>query len=488
MRCMIAVLGGLVSGVGVGLTLSHGGKLGTSFSAAITWPAVIGVVLAVAAVFVQIRPAVRWLVLGIALVVFAFMGMDVGWTWRVALPLVGLPLSWLLARAIRALLATVRVPWTRLAPPLLGVLALGVVIGADVPLAAAQTSELCESGEIVVRLDDQRAVFRAGSNTVETLELPTDTTTLIVTANAAVDRGHVIIELIEASPFPELLNERPIVWSGELEPTGVGGGSTGPTLIRLERDGLLGTFVLRAEAHEEAIPLVAGEGLYRATFTSASGGDECFMTARLRVTASPLSTIGGIGAVASALVGLAAIAGTLAVGPPGPTGMPKPLPPHPRLLRPLLSQPTPRIEPSYERIELGDGGAGPDDPTHLIKLKFSIKEKKHRTHEVEISPKGFLKLIDFRPTVVAAPGGRFSIPVKVHADPEKVKAEGIKGSLDVTVDGDSLLTATAALKNDEVTFAFAGKSLEIDVRAGVEETIELDEPLTVDLEAQERSR
>lgn len=509
LRGFVAAAGALLAGLGGGLSLSHGGTIGTAWEAAIGWPSLIAVAIAMFAVFAPLPRSVRWLLFGVGTAVLFLLNIDVGWQWQVGFGVLGFGLSWAMARAVRRLLqwyAGLRRSASPAVVALVPVLLIMIAFAADP--ANAQAVAPCDAGGIVLVVDGARHEFSAEVDAAEVIEVEIsgDRAEFEVVATSAFERGTVVVELLESRPFyrpswsvlPRSLRQDPVVWVGELEPTtGVAGGTTGRSDVDIVRAGAFSAFELQSTAHEGPIGIVAGEGRYRATFTDAATDATCFLDGRIRITAGPLTTYGGIAAMFAAVIGFGLSGGAVIAGEYTPAGVPRrPLHPPRGLPRPVRSSPTwslgsdaatpPRVESLELRSRTADGppaDAG-EEQTYEMLLRFTVDvDDDVDVLEVDASATGLLSLVRFEPMLVFSQGGVAEIPLQLATDPDNVDLHTAV-ELEISFGGSPVATGSAALRRDAVasftTRRHGGTGDDVidlrdaDARA-VTEDVELDE-------------
>ena len=163
-RLVVAAVGGMLGGLGLGLTYSHGGLLAADVMWAAIGPLLLGVALAAAFVWFPLPRLVRWLAV-VGLVVVSVALMDVALDWQIGLGLVGLVLSWVLAVLLQYLLGVVRIVTAELPARLAGLALLAaLVVGGPAPALAQADDRSCGPGRLEVVLDGRAGVFTAGGD------------------------------------------------------------------------------------------------------------------------------------------------------------------------------------------------------------------------------------------------------------------------------------------------------------------------------------
>ena len=327
-RTVIAVIGGLLGGVGVGLSFSHSGVIGASAVAALWLPAVLATVVAVLFVWVPLPELLRWCaVVGILAVSIGLM--EVSPTWRIGLAAVGFVLSWVIAAVLQFGIGVAQIT-VRDVPKALGSVAIlafglglfGTALTAADPAAAqvntpSADAASCPIGRLELLIDGEPALFTTGGTErpVEIELTAGERRTIPVVITSDLDRGTVIVELIDVEPWPLVPPGSVEIWSGDLRPR-VGGGSefTEESALEIDSDGPLGGLQLVIPDAGVDVALVVGQARFRATLNDPESGTECSLDGLLRITAPPLTTIPGIIGVVVAVLGLGLIGGSLLGG------------------------------------------------------------------------------------------------------------------------------------------------------------------------------
>jgi hypothetical protein len=452
-RSVVAILGGIVGGVGVGLTFSHSGLVGTDVRTAVWLPVLVGVLLAVAFVWLPMPVVIRWLVAaGLVVCTMAFMDLSLGW--QLGLGFVGLAVSWVVAVLLQYGIGVVRITARDFVKALGAVVLIGLAALAATadpsPAGAQSTGESgaegaigpCPAGRLEIEVDGDRAAFSADGSSepiVVHIDGSREITTIQVSARSDLQRGTIVIELDGLEPIPLLARRPVVVWTGDLAPAGFGG-ATETTDVRIVRP--TGRSVLRAEAgsHDADLGLIAGLGRYRATLTDPGSGVACHLDGSLRVIAGPLDTLPGRVGVGAALFGLGLSSGSLLGGSVRPRAAGELADgrrdrwPEPRVPVPVGR---PRVE-LLEQRKLSPPGQPPLE--YELVLQLRMEDREDDVYTAEATGSRWIDSVRFTAAASFSGPGLWHVPIQIRTDPKEVQLD--PASFDITLTGRSGLEYT----------------------------------------------
>lgn len=498
-RCMVTIVGSISGGVGIGVSLSHSGGLSADTKTALGLPTLIGLTIALVFIFVRLPEVVRWLALLVVAAYFVLWKVDLDIELKLIAAFVGVVISLFLAYVLQFGLGVGKKAAENFYKSLAAVGLFALSFGAAQRPADAQTGVQCDDEEL--SLEVQGEVFvETGTQGAEQIPIrvPAEGVTFVMSAKSSSDFGTVTVELLETSPIPVFGSWLPvvgsddrIVWVGNLGQDGAAKGETGPVLAEIRRRPGDLTYTIRSAAHEVPLQLMAGEGLYRATFADAETGGVCLLHVRVRILASPVATPVGIAGLSSAIGGLALLGSGLgsAGGLRGLRGRRNRLWPEP----PVTTSDTSETFTLTSSEKIGSDAEG---DTWEVTITPKIGERDHDLREVDVSEVRFLNLLNFNP-VVALPGEVLgAIPIQVRTDPKKVKRNLLGFSVDLIYGGTDVMSEELVLTEDGFKFLVGiGKAALVDLRsADAEDTADeigrgaaLDEPTRVDEATEVRS-
>lgn len=402
-RAVIALVGGLIGGCGLGFSFSMSGAVGVEPAfESITAFGVVGMVVAVLLVLYAVWPVVRWVAAAVLLLVPLLL-LDLPLTWRFGLGVLGVGVSLVVASLLFLISQTARsLPrFARHAAAL--VAAAATVFAVYVPPAAAQVSS-CGNTSITITSSNSGAsqTWSGGSDEdVFDIRITDEPANFVVTADSEIRNGSMVVELIATKPLSVFQPDEPLlVWSEDIVSGASDRGSVGPSTVSfVRRDGI--RFV--DESRNIDLAISGGEGLYRITFTDAFTGASCTIDARVRVLSSPLDGPFGKSLTLGTFALLGATVGAIQV--------------RPRRLSPVPDDDSGPADSPEEEIET-EPPIAMSGAVRRITVALELDEKEQDLSELTLEDAGLGCVADFGAAIAV---GRFlHIPVQVRTDPRDV--------------------------------------------------------------------